>query len=304
MLDWNDLRFFLAIARHRTLARAARELQVTHSTVNRRLTTLQDELGVRLVHRTADGFMLTLAGESILAKVERLETDVLSVERTVASQDTRQEGLVRVASSQMLTSHLLAPSCTALYSRNRDILIELLADMPSDPPASEEVHICVQLRQFEHHDLVVRKIGEIAFGLYCCVAYLGQHDLPDPDNGYSGHKLIVMRDDTELPAQSAWIAEHASRAQVGLKADSYETQHWLVTCGGGIAVLPRFRADAEPSLHRIATAVPIPKTEIWLGVHKENRAVPRVRTVLDCIADTARHRADVLNPQESSNASA
>jgi DNA-binding transcriptional LysR family regulator len=85
---------------------------------------------------------------------------------------------------------------------------------------------------------------------------------------------------------------------VVLRADSYETQHWTASVGGGLAMLPRFRADAEPSLQRIETPVPIPSAEIRLGVHSENRHVPRVRIVLDCKAEAARARAAILNPIE------
>ena len=83
-----------------------------------------------------------------------------------------------------------------------------------------------------------------------------------------------------------------------LKADSYETQHWAAYCGGGLALLPRFRADREPALRRIAAPAPVAAAEIWLGVHRDNRQVPRVRTVLDCIAEAVRGRAAVLNPEE------
>ena len=81
-----------------------------------------------------------------------------------------------------------------------------------------------------------------------------------------------------------------------MRADSYETQHWSVCNGGGLALLPRFRADAEPGLRRISTPTPVPLAEVWLGVHRENRRVPRVRTVLDAIAAAVRGRANLLNP--------
>jgi DNA-binding transcriptional LysR family regulator len=302
MLDWDDLRFFLAVARHRTLAEAARHLQVTHTTVNRRLTSLQEKLGVRLLRRTANGFVPTLAGESIRPHVERLEIETLAVERTVAGHDVRQQGTVRVVSSELLTSHLLAPSFTALHAVHRDILVEALPDIPGEPLATQQADIAVRLGRFEHPDLVVRKIGVIAFGLYCCIAYLARYGIPDPESGCSGHQLITLqggRDSSSL--QSAWLAQHASCAQVVLRADSYETQHWSAASGGGLAVLPRFRADAEPTLHRILTVTRIPSAEIWLGVHRENRPVPRIRTVLDCITNAVRSRADVLAPPEGAN---
>lgn len=304
MLDWDDLRFFLAVARHRTLATAAKHLHVTQSTVSRRVASLQEGMGVRLLQRAADGYVLTLAGESIRAHVERVEAEALSVEHAVAGHDARLEGLVRVASSQLLTSHLLAPSFAALHARHCGILIEALPDLPGEPLATHDADIAVRLRRFEHHDLVVRNIGAVAFGLYGCVAYLARHGEPDLGNGCAGHQLITLGDDRDLSAQAAWLSEHAGRAQVVLKADSYETQHWAAYCGGGLALLPRFRADAEPALRRIATPEPVPSAAIWLGVHREDRQVPRVRTVLDCIAEAVRGQAAILNPAERAGAGA
>ena len=304
MLDWDDLRFFLAVARHRTLALAAKHLHVTQSTVGRRLAALQAGMGVRLLQRTADGYVLTSAGESIRLHVERIEAEALMAERAVAGHDVRLEGLVRVASSQLLTSHLLAPSYAGLHAHHRGILIEALPDLPGEPLATQDAEIAVRLRPFEHPDLLVRNIGAVAFGLYGCAAYLARQGEPDLGSACLGHQLIAMLDNRDLSAQAAWLGEHAGRAQVVLKADSYETQYWAAYCGGGLALLPRFRADAEPALRRVGTPTPIPPAEIRLGVHRENRHVPRMRTVLDCIAEAVRSRTSALNPAASSDETA
>jgi DNA-binding transcriptional LysR family regulator len=297
MLDRDELRFFLAVARHRTLAAAAKHLHVTQSTVSRRLASLQDGLGVRQLIRTGDGYLPTLAGESIRAHVERVEAETLSVERAIAGHDVRLEGLVRVASSQLLASHLLAPSFSALHALHRDILIEALPEF-DDEPRGRRVDIVVRLRRFENQDLIVRKIGQISFALYGCVSHLARHGDPDVTDGCVGHQLITCLSEHEVSAQSVWLAKNAARAQVTLKADSYETEHWATYCGGGLALLPRLLADVEPALRRIPTSVPAPPAEIWLGVHHENRQVPRVRTVLDLIAEAVRTRAEIFNPPE------
>jgi DNA-binding transcriptional LysR family regulator len=261
-------------------------------------------MGVRLLQRAADGYGLTLTGERIRANVERLEAEALSVERMVAGHDIRMEGLVRVTSPQVLTSHLLAPSFALLHGRHRGILIESLPELPGEPLATQDAEISVRLRRFEHPDLVVRHIGSVAFGLYACLSYIERHGEPDLTSGCPGHQLITLLDDRSLSAQAAWQAEHVGRAHVALKADSYETQHWTAYCGGGLALLPRFRADAEPALRQVATPTPIPSAEIWLGVHRENRTVPRVRTVLDSIAEIARSRSAILEPMEKLSARA
>src|SRR5689334_361938 len=195
MLDWDDLRFFLAIARHHTFAAAAKHLHVTQSTVGRRLASLQTGMGVRLLQHTPEGYVLTLAGESIRTHVEGVEAEALFVEHAVAGHDVRLEGVVRVTSSQLVTSHLLAPSFAALHARHRGILIESYPILPSEPLATHEADIAVRLRRFEHHDLVVRRIGTLSFGLYGCVAYLARFGEPDVGSDCPGHQLITLLTD-------------------------------------------------------------------------------------------------------------
>ena len=114
--------------------------------------------------------------------------------------------------------------------------------------------------------------------------------------GCAGHQLIVLKDDQDLQNQSQWLAEHAARANVVLKADNYETQHRAVCCGGGIGLLPCFRADADQGLQQVRTSSEIPSNVIWLGVHRANRNIPRIRVVLDAVADAIKLRSSTLEP--------
>jgi DNA-binding transcriptional LysR family regulator len=86
-VDWDDLRIFLALARHRTLAAAARNLHVAESTVSRRLASLQSGIGARLLQRTADGYTLTLAGKAVLEHAESAERGAISAQRVVGGHD-------------------------------------------------------------------------------------------------------------------------------------------------------------------------------------------------------------------------
>ena len=298
MLDWDDLRFFLAVVRHRTLATASKHLHVTQSTVSRRLASLQEGLGVRLLNRTAEGYVPTMAGESICGHVERVEAEASSLERAVAGHDTRTEGLVRISSCQLLTSHLVAPSVAALHNLQRGIQVEALPEMPDGSLGNREAEIVLRLQRFRDEDLVVRRIGGVAFGFYGSLAYLALHGAPDLSIGCPGHQLITLLNDHEGSAQAAWLAEHAGRAPVTFKADSYETQHWAAYSGGGLALLPRFRADHEAALKRIETPVAVPGAEIWMGVHRDDRQVSRVRIVLDVIAEAVLSRAAILAPAD------
>ncbi len=297
-MDWDDLRFFQEVIRHKTLSAAARQLHVTQSTVGRRLASLEASLGVRLVHRTREGYVPTFAGEAIREHIERVEAETQAVRRVVGGLDQRLEGVVRVTTLALLASHLLAPSTAALHAQHPEIMVELLCYVPSPNLAAREADIAVQLGRFAQPDLVVRRIGTLAFGLYASLAYLGKNGEPDTTAGCSGHHLITIVDEDALPEQAEWLAEIAGRARIMLRTDSRETQLWATLQGGGLALLPCFRADREAALQRLHTPSPAPGAEIWMAVHRDHRHMPRIRAVLDCIAEAARRSTNDLCPHQ------
>ena len=299
-LDWDDLRFFQEVIRHKTLSAAARHLRVTQSTVGRRLASLEASLGVRLVHRTREGYVPTYAGEAIRNHIERVEAETQAVRRIVGGLDQRLEGVVRITSPALLASHLLAPCTVALHAQHPEIMVELLCYGPSPDFRAHEADIAVQLRRFEQAELVVRRIGTLAFGLYASLAYLSQRGEPDIAAGCPGHHLITIVEEDALPVQADWLAEIAGRARIMLRTDSRETQLWATLQGGGLALLPCFRADREAALQRLDVPSPAPGAEIWMAVHRDHRHMPRVRAVVDCIAHAARRSAGELSPEHSS----
>ncbi|MBR0648717.1 LysR family transcriptional regulator [Roseomonas terrae] len=297
MLDWDDLRFFLAVARTGSLSAAARDLRVTQSTVGRRLGSLEGGLNARLLHRTPEGYVLTLAGEAILAQAERVEAEARAVERTVGGRDSLLEGVVRVTAVETLASHVLPPAFCALQLGSPEISIELLANVRHMSLAMREADIAVRLTRFEQHDLVARRIGTMSHGLYASPTYLERHGPPDFTAGCPGHRLVTGLDGTEVPELAKWLAEVAPRATAALRTDSPEAQLQATMCGQGMACLPRLRGDAlGHGLRRLRPPVAPAVVEVWLAVHKDNRRIPRVRLVIDAVAAAVRDLASPLDP--------
>src|SRR5262249_44554538 len=108
-MEWSDLRVFLAIAREGTLGGAGRSLGQTQPTMGRRLRALERAVGHTLFQRTADGFVLTNEGASVLRHAERIEEEALALQRRLAGQETSLEGILRISSSDWFGSHVLAP---------------------------------------------------------------------------------------------------------------------------------------------------------------------------------------------------
>ena len=298
MIDWDDLRFFLALTRHGTLSAAAKDLNVAQSTVGRRLRSLESNLGVRLLNRTPEGYVLTLAGKDVREKVERLEAEALTLEFKVSGRDTRLTGLVRLTCPESIGLSILASRLAALHSTYPDIMVEILPNPPELSLARREAEVSVTLRQPEQHDLVVRRIGTMAFGLYASHAYLQRYRSAELPEGCAGHYLVLQMADVQNIDQADWLTDQASRARVALKTSSHETAVQAAIHGGGLCCLARFRADPEANLVRLTPPTPIPKAGIWLVVHKDNRSTPRIRVVLTEITNIIRKLSSQLNPDD------
>jgi DNA-binding transcriptional LysR family regulator len=299
MLDWDDLRFFLAIARHGSLSAAAKDLHVAQSTVGRRLASLEASLGVRLLNRTPEGYVPTLAGRDVREQAERLEAEALSVERNVGGRDTHLAGLVRVTCAETVASHILAPCFATLHLQHPDIMIELIPDPRELSLSMREAEISVRLKRPAQHDLVARRVGSMAFGLYASPKYLEQYGEPDFARGCAGHHLITQLDDIEDASQACWLADIAARARVALQTTSHEAAVSAAAHGGGLACLARFRADQDGGLTRLVPPYPAPSAGIWLVVHRDNRRTPRIRAVLTHIAECVQSFVDNLIPADA-----
>jgi DNA-binding transcriptional LysR family regulator len=302
VLDWDDLRFFLAIARLGSLSAAARQLHVAQSTVGRRLASLEASLGVRLLNRTPEGYLPTLAGQDVRQQAERVEAEAQTLERSVSGRDTRLAGLVRVTCAETIASNLVAPCLGTLHVAHPDLMIELIPNSRELSLSMREADISVRLRQPDQHDLVVRRIGTVAFGLYASPDYIERHGALDYAGGCPGHFLITQLEGIQDATQTEWLADLAPRARVAMQTSSHAAALAAAVQGGGLASLIRFRGDREPGLVRVATQrlpSPIPSSGIFLVLHKDNRRTPRIRIVLDHITRWVRVLGDELNPSDA-----
>ena len=299
MLDWDDLRFFLAIQRHGSMSSAARELGVAQSTAGRRLASLESTLGVRLLERTPDGYVLTLAGREVREKAQRLEAEALALERTVSGRDARLSGLVRITCPEAVATYILAPSLEALHSRHSDILVELIPDPRELSLSMREAEVSVRLTQPTQHDLVIRRVGNMAFGLYASRTYLERFGHPDFGAKCLGHRLIRQLNDVEAAPQIDWLADLTQDAKVVCQTSSHEAAVASAVHGSGLACLACFRADREDALVCIGPPTRPPTTGIWLVVHKDNRSSSRIRAVINHIVDSIRTMQGALMPMGS-----
>ncbi|SFG45165.1 transcriptional regulator, LysR family [Novosphingobium sp. CF614] len=295
MLDWDDLKTFLAIARHGTLSAAARALKVSQTTMGRRLDHLHGRAGATLLDRTPTGFRLTPTGAAILGEVERMEDAALALERTISGEDQRLEGLVRVTTVDALAAYILTAGLKPLRDAHPGIVIELITDNRSLSLARREADIAVRLGRFDAHETVVRKIGDMAFAVYGSPAYLGAHGTPDWASGAPGHKTVRVQDDLLDTPDGRWFANRTTRAEPALLANSREVQLQGVMAGLGLGHLPCYLASRHADLVRLDTGAALTR-EIWMGVHRDTRHAPRIMAVQEVLVSAISRSKALLSP--------
>ena len=295
-MDWEDLKTFLAVARQGNLSAGARSLGVSQTTMARRLEGLHRKLGVRLLTRTPEGFRLTPAGERILPRIERMEGEALSVERAISGEDERLEGLVRITSVDAFAARILAPGLARLGVAHPGIAVELITDIRSFSLARREADIAIRLAPFEQQEAVVRRVADMAFGLYASTDYVSAVGEPDWSLQGRGHRLISVQDSLASLPEAQWLSDLAPAASTILLANSRQVQLEACSAGVGLACLPRYLADDVQDLTRVKTPTSAPERGIWIGVHQDLRDTPRIRAVLEVLGDHIAASKTRLNP--------
>jgi DNA-binding transcriptional LysR family regulator len=277
-LDWDDFRVFLAIARCGTLSEAARRLGLSQPTMGRRLQGLEKALAHSLFQRTADGYVLTSEGQSMLSSVEEMEEHAIAVERRLAGE-SELEGMVRISTTEWFGAHMLAPVLAGLRTDYPGLVIELISETRLVSLARREADVGFRFREFEEPDIVQVRVLDMAFGAYASKAYLERHGAPGDG---SGHTLVTMDTGFGSLADVGWLGERLPRAIVGLRANSRDIQARLCASGAGIAVLPRPVGEAAAyGLVLLDLGDAPPGRTVWAGYHKDLKRSPRVRAVLD-----------------------
>jgi DNA-binding transcriptional LysR family regulator len=275
-MDWDDLRTFLVIARAGTLSGAARTLGLTQPTMGRRLAAMEAQIGARLLQRLPGGYGLTALGERVLGHAERAEAEVLGAERTITGCDETLAGTVRLTTVDVLATQIVVPAVAALRRTHPGITVELAPETRSLSLSRREADIALRVTRFEGNEIVARRLGTFGMAAYRARGAGASAALP---------LITVLDDQADLP-EARWLRTAFPDAPVALATNSRDVMLAAARGGIGICALARIVGDDDPDLERVAGLPPAPARDIWIGVHADLRAMPRVRAVIDAVADT------------------
>lgn len=291
MLDWDDLRYFLAVHRGGTLARAASALEINATTVGRRLTALEERVSARLFDRTPDGYVITAAGRGLLVRAERMEEEALALEREVLGADQRLAGRVRVTATEMIGTRFIMPQLPKLAARHPEIAIDLECSNRYVSLTRREADIALRLARPREENVVTRRLSDIPLALYASHAYVEARGLPeDPERSLRGHAVLMFADARAFRVENSWLEPRIDGALIALRSDSVSALFAATLAGAGIGLLPCAVADRDQGLVRLDTQTSPEPRVIWQTVHEDLQKSARVRAVMDFLAEILRSR--------------
>ncbi|MEO1576670.1 MAG: LysR family transcriptional regulator, partial [Pseudomonadota bacterium] len=255
-MNWDDVRFFLALCREGSLSRAADALSVNHTTVARRIAALEEALGARLFDRTREGYAMTQAAENMYEPALDMEAHALTINRTVFGQDAELKGSLRLTVPYDFANRILAPALPAFRLKYPAIDLELLTTTDFVDMAAREADIAVRLTARPPEFLVGRKIMPLRHGVYASPDYLAER----PETP----RVILFRSQRTTPE---WMQQHFPDAHVVLYTDNVTTMRSAVASGLGLARMPCFVADPDPALRRLDLALTPSDWAVWILSH-------------------------------------
>jgi DNA-binding transcriptional LysR family regulator len=285
-VNWDDLRLFLAVARSGSISSGARQLDLQHSTVSRRMRKLEQDLGVRLFDKVQSGYALTTAGENLMQAAGRMEREVLLVDGVLAGEDLKPAGPLRVTAIDNMATTVLMPMFTGFSRRYPEVTLHLMVSNSDASLAQREADVAIRLSNTPPDTLIGKRVVTVSSAIYGSPEYIEQvrNDGGEPE--WLGVECCVFH--------KSWTRQacggHPHRFYVD---DTLLTQAALRE-GMGVSILPCFMGDPDPALARFAEPQPEWDLGLWILLHPDLKRTARVLAFRDHMMEAIQAQSDLF----------
>jgi DNA-binding transcriptional LysR family regulator len=285
MLHWDDLKYFLAVARHGSTIAAGKALAVNQSTVHRRLNELEQRLERKLVRRETTGYRLTDYAKELLPFAERVEAAVIELERHVTDEVRNLTGVIRVTCPEPVVRILTNSALfERFYARYPALHIEFVASDRYVDLSKGEADVAFRSGDTDD-ELVGRKVAESLWAVYASTAFLEQFGKPATIEDIANFPIVAFAESLGAHRSLVWLKEIAPEANIAARNTSVLGLMATIKTGIGIGVLPKAVGDAEPDLVNLLGTIPDLTRDWRLLAHPDLRHTPRVAALFDFVIE-------------------
>jgi DNA-binding transcriptional LysR family regulator len=291
-MDWDNLRIFIAVARSGQILAAAKALNLNHATVARKLDRLEEELGTILFERRTNGSSLTTAGEALLTRAERIESELLQAGAELAGAKAALSGTVRVGAPDGFGTFHLAKALGEFANAHPDLTIQLVPLPRTFSLSRREADIVVTIDRPKLGRAIIKKLTDYSLSVYAAKSYLAKTSNIQSTDDLAGKLFITYVEDIAYSRALDYTAELARLMPRHYECGSVVAQMEAVRAGQGLGVLHDYAAQAYPELVRILPKMRFSRT-YWLMSHPDTHDTRRVREVYDFISASVKDRVFV-----------
>jgi DNA-binding transcriptional LysR family regulator len=286
-VDWDNLRVFLAVARAGQLLNAAKTLHLNHATVARRIDALEEQLGTKLFERRTTGTVLTSAGEKLLIRVERMESELLQADAAPASSAI--SGTVRVGAPDGFGTFHLAAVLAKLANQHPQLTIQLVPLPRTFSLSRREADVIVTIERPKLGRAIIKKLTDYSLSVYAATSYLKQTGLIRTQSDLADRLFITYVEDIAYSRALDYTAELAKLMPRHYECGSVVAQMEALRAGEGIGILHDYAAAQYPELQRVLPEMQFSRT-YWLLSHPDTHDTRRVQTTYRAIVESVAAR--------------
>lgn len=287
-MNLDDLKYFLSLARERTMSAAGKKLMVKHTTVARRVDSLEKQLGSRLFDRLREGYFLTQAGEDLYKHAIKIEQQSLEAQKEIMGHDALLKGALKLTVPNYILAGVIAPRLHEFTEKYPDIDLEVSSSPALFDLSNFEAHVAVRVTATPPENLVGRLICPMRHGIYAGEGYL-KSERPH-------EKIIIPRTEPEIPK---WAKDHFPDAKILLRTDGPTTVIEMLKNNMGIARLACHIGETIPGIKRFDIELPHSDWGIWILSHSDTRTTARVRVCKDFLASILKDKIDFMTGAQS-----
>ncbi len=287
-MNWDDYRFFLAVARSGRLSAAGQQLSVDHATVGRRVKALEENLETKLFDRSPQGYSLTDAGHRLIGIAESIESGAIQAQAELGGQHKNISGTIRIGAAEGIATSVLAKIAGELCRRHPELEIQIVALPRRFSLSKREADIAIAVSPPTSGRLKFRKIADYKLHMYGTKKYLDSHDeIRSIDDlvkvrgiGYV-HDLIYDKELDYIPLVSPDIKPHLTSTSVHVQLEATLND-------AGVCILHDFMAAPFKQLQKVLPEQISFTRSFWFVVHEDYANLERVRVVSDAIIEGIR----------------
>lgn len=285
-MNWDDLRLFLAVARTGSISGAARQLDVQHSTVSRRIRQFEEKMGTRLIERKQGGYELTPAGESVKEAAIHIEREVLAVDGSVQGIDKDIAGPLRVTAINNMASSVLMPMLARFSELHPQVELHVIVSNLDASLSQREADVAIRLTNSPTDTLIGKRLVTVASTIYGSRSYFQRLHEKGGEPRWIGVECCGFH--------KSWTKQSCGEQRHNFISDDTLLTLSAIREGLGVSILPCFMGDTDPLLERYCDPDPAFNLGLWILLHPDLKHTARVLVFRDFMSEAINEKKDLF----------